>query len=491
MKKLLLTLGITALGLASAHAQSVTTWAGTGKAGSIPSAGVAKASAKLSAPYGIAKDSKGNTWVSCYDSTGQIYMINASGSVYSRVGQPTSAITSFHDGAASTAEMYFSAGIAVNKGDSIFFVDSRNSAIRMISPYKSVSNAQSVTTLAGGDGNLNSTTGGYGYQEGTGADYAANTDTKANKGALFQYPLGIAIDPVTGDIIVADNGNYVIRSVNKKTGKTTLIAGYPGGSASANGDPISAAHFFSPTGVFVDANRNIYVTEQSQQVRKITFDKTKNKYTDVSSIDIGKSPSPSYLSTFDIYPIAKAADGNFYLGAGAAIVKNTLSGTQPASTLIAGSGYYSNVTGGDSSGFHDAGGKFALFDQVSGILDISSSPTSKHLLVTDMANNRIRDINLLGSFTGIEDQANEADNTPGFRMYPNPANSSFTIENNALAGTQTSISMFDMTGKLVSTVITEFTGRYNMALGQYPNGIYIVKLQTPKESFTSRLIISK
>ncbi len=99
-----------------------------------------------------------------------------------------------------------------------------------------------VTTLAG-------TAGTSGSTNGTGA------------AALFNNPTGVAVNPTTGDIYVADLSNDTIRQITP-AGVVTTLAGTPGTPGSTNGTG-AAALFNIPTGVAVNPTTgDIYVADQ-------------------------------------------------------------------------------------------------------------------------------------------------------------------------------------------------------------------------------------
>ena len=124
------------------------------------------------------------------------------------------------------------------------------SMIRKITP------AGVVTTLAGSEAARGSANG---------------TGTQAS----FSYLLGIAVDP-SGNVFVADAGNYLIRKITP-AGVVTTIAG-SGESGTTNGKGKAASFDFSrydSSIIKVDSVGNLYVLKQGyggiNPIRKITF----------------------------------------------------------------------------------------------------------------------------------------------------------------------------------------------------------------------------
>ena len=87
-------------------------------------------------------------------------------------------------------------------------------------------------------------------------------------GARFSKPMGVAVD-ANGNLYVSDNGNKTVRKVSA-AGVVTTFAGSPGNQGSLDGTG-SAARFSNPTGTAIDASGNLYVADTlNSTIRKIT-----------------------------------------------------------------------------------------------------------------------------------------------------------------------------------------------------------------------------
>jgi DNA-binding beta-propeller fold protein YncE len=149
------------------------------------------------------------------------------------------------DGPVTSARFSFPTGLAVSSdGSTVYVCDCTSSVIRKIKDGQ-------VSTLAG-------LAGSYGSADGRGSE------------ARFNFPHGLALGPDDATIYVADTWNSVIRRVSAD-GQVTTIAGMAGVESYADGLG-SAARFYRPVSLAVDA-RGIFVADTNNHViRAISFD---------------------------------------------------------------------------------------------------------------------------------------------------------------------------------------------------------------------------
>ena len=213
----------------------VTTLAGSGTAGFADGTGTV---ANFNYPYGVAVDASGNVYVAD-QSNKRIRKITAAGEVTTLAGSGTQA---FADGTGTAASFNYPTGVTVDASGNVYVADYGNHSIRKITA------AGVVTTLAG--------SGTDGYADGTG------TTTR------FSRPLGVAVD-ASGNVYVADQVNHRIRKITS-AGVVTTLAG-SGMAALANGTG-TAASFYFPQGVALDASGNLYVADfDNHSIRKISL----------------------------------------------------------------------------------------------------------------------------------------------------------------------------------------------------------------------------
>ena len=193
-------------------------------------------SAQFNNPFGIAVDASGNVYVADKDNQ-KIRKINTTGTVTTLAGSTAG----YSDGLGTASQFSFPCGVAVDASGNVYVADTNNNKIRKIGPTGAVS------TLAGST---------HGFADGNGIV------------AQFKSPFGLSVD-ISGNIYVADTGNYKIRKVNT-TGLVTTLAGSIGGFADGLH---SSAKFGQVTSVAVDTFGNVYVGDTTyEKIRKITQD---------------------------------------------------------------------------------------------------------------------------------------------------------------------------------------------------------------------------
>lgn len=224
-------------------AGEVTTLAGApGASGSLNGVGAA---ATFSKPKGVTADDAGNVYIADTNNS-TIRKITASGVVTTLAGAPPleGGDHTNTDGFGAAARFSFPTGLATDSTGTVYVADTANNTIRKISP------SGIVTTFAGKAGTSGSSDG-------------------AGVNATFNDPEGIAIDS-GGNVYVADFINHTIRKITP-AGEVTTFAGMAGQYGSSDGVG-SSARLIYPLGVATDSLDNVYVTEGSGIIRKITPD---------------------------------------------------------------------------------------------------------------------------------------------------------------------------------------------------------------------------
>ncbi|MGZ5281550.1 MAG: T9SS type A sorting domain-containing protein [Bacteroidia bacterium] len=445
MKKILLFTGLLCASL-TAGAQVVTTFSGTGEAG-YSSSNSDAAAAKYDMPYAAVIDSKGNTYV--VDENNSYMVLLTGGKYLLRSGDYNGG---FADGSgAGYGKFNYPKGAVIGAGDTVYIIDNGNSAIRALAPFKSLSFAQQLKTIAGGS-ELGQN-GQAGYKDGKGM------------AALFNLPTGIAISPDKTYLLVADQANEVIRKVvisGADYGKVTTFAGKAGVSGGIDGTALQAT-FSGPEGIFIDSTGVVYVAERFGGIRKIAD----GSVSTLISGDALENPVSLIIKGIDMY----IADGCH--------IKHFNMVTQ-ALKIFAGQ----DNTVETACDFADGTGANARFYDI-GQLTLSADKT--FILVADRVNNRIRKMTIPAVTVGTKEHKMAVNN---INIYPNPANQYIMIEG---ANMQNAVvTLFDMTGrKVAEQLVNSTTNAYRFDIATQDAGLYILQVSVNGNLLTKRIAVAK
>jgi hypothetical protein len=256
----------------------VTTFAGTG--GSFGSTDGTGTAARFKAPLGIAADSAGNVYVA---DTGNaiVRKITAAGVVTTLAGSAGQSGST--DGTGTAARFMGPYGITVDSSGTVYVVES--SAV-----VRKITTAGVVTTVAG-------TSGTNGFTNATGT------------AARFSVPFDIAVDGA-GTLYVSDHGNHAVRKITAAGVVTTLAGSGSAGNTNATG---TAASFRFPSGIAADSAGNVYLADTDNQIiRKITA--TGETTTLAGSGSVGSADGVGTAATFyNPKDVAVDASGTLYV----------------------------------------------------------------------------------------------------------------------------------------------------------------------------------
>jgi uncharacterized repeat protein (TIGR01451 family) len=218
----------------------ITTVAGNGTSGYSGDGGLAT-SAELRNPYGVALDSAGNLYIA---DTYNYRIRKVSGGVITTVAGNGTIGYSGDNGAATSAELSYPFGVAVDgAGANLYIGDSNSSRVRRVS-------SGIITTFAGN--------GSFGF----------SGDGGSATSAELSYPYGVAVD-ASGNVYIADIGNERIRKVS--SGVITTVAGNGTYGFSGDGGSATSATLGEPLGVAVDSLGNFYIADTfNDRIRKVS-----------------------------------------------------------------------------------------------------------------------------------------------------------------------------------------------------------------------------
>ncbi len=204
--------------------------------------------AELKSPYDVCMDNNHNLYITEWGGH-YIRKINTVNGIISTVAGNGTGGFSGDGGPASSASVNRPQGICCDAAGNIYFADTYNSRIRKIDVATGI-----ITTIAG-----------------TGAtSYSGDGGPAANAGV--PYPVDVSIDGA-GDIYFIEvfSGNTSrVRKINATTGIISTVAGNGSYSYSGDGGPATNAGLFDPSGIFVDAAGNIYLSQyDDSRIRKV------------------------------------------------------------------------------------------------------------------------------------------------------------------------------------------------------------------------------
>ena len=182
--------------------------------------------------YAVACDYSENVYIADIQ-TNAIYKTTEGGNIALLAGLPNN--DGFVNGTGTAARFALPAGIACDKSGNVYVADTNNKRVRKIDL------GGKVTTIAGG----------------------------------FSVPIDVAVAP-NGDVILADYGTHKIYRITP-SGKTLLVAGSTDGNVCGYIGTTkvkgSAAKFSGPRSVTVDNTGNIYVADSGNyQIKVISPD---------------------------------------------------------------------------------------------------------------------------------------------------------------------------------------------------------------------------
>ncbi len=353
---------------------SIVSLAGNGFRGYYVDGGPA-ANAQLDQPRGLARDASGNLYIADGNNC-RIRKLTPNGIITTVAGNGVPGYSG-DNGPATSAQLAYQLGIAVNAAGELFIADSFNHRIRKVSANGI------ITTIVGN---------GFPGYSGDGGPAAS---------AQINNPNDVAVD-ADGTLYIADYSNYRIRKVSPN-GIVTTIAGTGVQGYSGDGGPAAGAQLSTIWGLTLDGGGNLYMADYlNHRIRKIAAN---GVITTVAgngaygfSGDGGLARSASLA-----YPSGVALDpgGNLYI----------LDGDNYAIRKVATDGIITTIAGTGSPGYSGDGGR-ATGAQLGTSWGLIADPAG-NVYFSDSGNNAIRVLKPISAFLLVSAVANAASNLTG------------------------------------------------------------------------------
>jgi sugar lactone lactonase YvrE len=397
-----------------ANAQQVTTI--TGFLGSGYEDG-SLATAKLRGPHAVRFDTMGNIYVADTFNN-RIRKIDIATGLVSTLAGGTEGSA---NGIGSDAQFFLPTDLCFDSNGFLFVVDGNNNRIRKIDV-----STRMVTTFAGSI---------QGYANGNGTN------------AKFNDPFGICIDS-NDNIYVSEYLGGRIRKITPNGRVSTFAGSGVAGFADGVG---SAAMFYSPEGLCVDAQNNIYVADTVNfKVRKITPDGT---VTTIAGGTYGYLDGPIADAMLkSVNGICMDNQNNLYVTENNKIIRKIDLNANVVSTFMS-----ESSLPGDPFGICFNNGT---------------------IYFTEVSRGKIKKITNLLNPTTLE----EID----FNIYPNPNNGIFNIESKTSIS---SIYIYDARGRTTYFNEKVYADKVVINLTAFAKGLYLVKIIGEEGKITTKKIV--
>ena len=370
--------------------------------------GAPATAAQLDTPEGLAVDAAGNLYLADIGNQ-RVRKVSVDGTITTVAGNGISGYSG-DGGAAIAARLSLGGtpgwgadgiGLATDAAGNLYIADAGNNRVRKVSP------AGIITTIAG-----NGTSGGSG-------------DGGLATSAQLSGPVNVAVD-ATGDLFIADYGNYLVRKVSPAgiitslaevhspkglavdfggnlyiassdndqvfyvatNGTGGVFAGTGDTGYSGDGGPASGAQLDIPVGLAADAHGNLFIADfGNSRIRAVSPGGIISTVATGTSGSSGDGGPASAAQLNHPMRVAVDASGNFYFPDGYSVRKVSASGTI---TTVAGNG---------TQGYSGDGG-LALSAQLSDPAGVAVDG-SGNIYVADSGNHRVRKISPAGVITTL------------------------------------------------------------------------------------------
>ena len=207
--------------------------------------GAAAKSARLTEPFGVARDAAGNLYI-IEMSGNRLRKIDSAGLIHTVAGTGEKA-DGGDDGPGLAAKLNGPHHLlTAREGGPVYIADTWNNRVRIVDPVSGI-----IRTLAG-----------------TG-DKAFGGDGGPARAASFSGIFCLDLDRAGSRLYVADLGNRRVRMVNLQDGVVSTVAGNGEKGVPVDGTDARSAPLFDPRAVAVDSVGNVYIVERGGHALRV------------------------------------------------------------------------------------------------------------------------------------------------------------------------------------------------------------------------------
>ena len=326
-------------------------------------------SAQLNGGDGLAVDAVGNLYIA--DGSNQrIRKVSTDGMITTVAGNGSYGYSG-DGGPATSAQLAYPTGVAVDAAGNLYISDNGNQRIRKVTANGT------ITTVAGN--------GSSGYSGDGG------TATSAQLGA----PMNVALD-AAGNLFIAEWTNYRVRKVSN--GIITTVAGNGTSGFSGDGGPAVNAELGLPWGITVDFSGSLYIADgQNHRIRMVAPNGTISTVAGNGTYGYSGDGGPAAgAQLYSPHGVAVDGAGNLYI--------SDLGNHRIREVLL--NGTILTIAGG-GEGFLNEGG-FAVDAQMQGPSGVAVD-TNGAFYIADAYDNRVRKVSANGAITTVA-----GNGVPGF-----------------------------------------------------------------------------